>query len=313
MPTPGSDFPPLVFACPRCRSPLESVSADALRCPTDALTFRRVDGIWRCLPPGREDHYARFIGEYEAIRKAEGRGSSSPEYYRALPYRDLSGRFSGDWKIRARSYLALIWDVVAPLERFLERPLTALDLGAGNGWLSARLAKRHARALAVDLLTNPDDGLGAWPNYAHQFTPIQAEFSRLPLGRAQADVVVFNASLHYAESYADVLSEALRVLDPWGRIVIMDSPVYEERTSGEAMVREREEAFRQRYGFPSNSLASENFLTYDRMAELSENLGIHWDFLVPNYGLRWKLRPWLARRRGGREPAEFGLWIGAKR
>lgn len=321
MPTLGWDFPPLVFACPRCRTPL--LPPQSLRgtggegpahflCPTDQLTFRRVDAIWRFLLPEREEHFARFVGEYESIRAAEGRGSNSPEYYRSLPYRDLSGRFPGDWGIRARSFRTLIWDVLAPLERLLERPLTALDLGAGNGWLSARLAGRHARALAVDLLTNPADGLGAWPNYKHPFTPIQAEFSRLPLGNSQIDVVIFNASFHYAESYEDVLREALRVLADPGLIVIMDSPVYHGRASGEAMVREREASFSARYGFPSNALASENFLTYDRMSELGESIGIGWEHLVPNYGLRWRLRPWRARRRGVREPAEFGLWIGSR-
>jgi SAM-dependent methyltransferase len=313
----------LVFACPRCRATLATPEGepDALVCPADGLTFRRVGGIWRCLLPEREEHYAQFISDYEKIRAAEGRGGSSPEFYRALPYRDLSGRFSADWAIRARSFRGLTWDVLAPLERFLERPLTALDLGAGNGWLSARLAKRHARALAVDLLTNPADGLGAWTNYKHGFTPIQAEFTRLPLGDAQADVAIFNASFHYAESYEDVLTEALRALLPWGRIVVMDSPVYEEQASGEAMVREREAAFTARYGFPSNALASENFLTYERMAELGEALGLHWDLVVPNYGLRWRLRRWRRNRAmgrpangaaGPREAAEFGLWIGAR-
>jgi SAM-dependent methyltransferase len=263
--------------------------------------------------PEREQHFERFISDYEKIRAAEGRGGNSPAYYRALPYRDLSGRFSGDWRIRARSYRTLIWHVIAPLERVLERPLTVLDLGAGNGWLSAQLAGRRTRALAVDLLTNTTDGLGAQPNYEHRFTPIQAEFTRLPLDHAQADAVIFNASLHYAEGYEEVLREARRVAAPWGRIVVMDSPVYQDRASGEAMVRQREADFTARYGFASNSLASEAFLTYDRMAELGEALGIYWRHKVPFYGLRWMLRPWLAKRRGQREPAEFGLWIGSGR
>jgi SAM-dependent methyltransferase len=281
-----------------------------LRCPVDGLTFSRVDGVWRFLLPEREAHYTQFIREYETVRGAEGRGDDSPEYYRALPFKDLSGRFSQDWGIRARSYRALIREVVAPLERYLERPLTVLDLGSGNGWLSARLAERHAQAMAVDLLTNPQDGLGAWRNYPEAFTPVQAEFTRLPLADRQMDLVVFNASFHYAEHYEDALAEALRVLaPPPGLIIVMDSPVYRDPASGAAMVSEREADFTVRYGFSSNSLHSENFLTYARVDELGRALGIHWQHLVPNYGLRWRLRPWLARRRGLREPAEFGIWI----
>jgi SAM-dependent methyltransferase len=306
------ELPLPVFACPRCRTILEPVSPDQFRCPADGLTFSRVDGVWRFLLPEREAHYARFIAEYETVRATEGRGGNSPEYYRTLPFKDLSGHFSQDWKIRARSFRALTGDVIAPLERYLERPLTVLDLGAGNGWLSARLAARHAQALAVDLLTNPADGLGAWRNYEQQFIPIQAEFSRLPLASGQADVLIFNASFHYAERYEEVLAEALRVLTAHGPIIVMDTPVYRDPASGVAMVREREAVFALRHGFPSNALASENFITYERMLELGRILGIHWDYVIPNYGLRWRLRPWLARRRGTREPAEFGLWIGAR-
>lgn len=306
-------LPPFAFACPRCRAPLAPLltspagrgaggeGLDQLRCPADGLTFSRVDGVWRFLLPEREAHYAQSIREYETARAAEGRGGDSPEYYRALPFGDLGGRFSQDWKTRARSYQALIREVVAPLERFLERPLTVLDLGSGNGWLSARLAMRHAQAVAVDLLTNPRDGLGAWTNYPVAFTPIQAEFTRLPLAAGQMDLVIFNASFHYAESCEDVLAEALRALaPPPGLIVVMDSPVYPDPASGTAMVREREA------GFASNALQSENSLTYARMSELGRAVGIRWQHLVPNYGLLWRLR------RGGRETAEFGLWIGAR-
>jgi len=33
-----------------------------------------------------------FLEQYAIIRHAEGRGSDDPAYYRALPYRDLSGK-----------------------------------------------------------------------------------------------------------------------------------------------------------------------------------------------------------------------------
>jgi len=36
----------------------------------------------------------RFLEEYRQIRYAEGRGSDDAAYYRALPYRDLTGRNS---------------------------------------------------------------------------------------------------------------------------------------------------------------------------------------------------------------------------
>jgi hypothetical protein len=41
--------------------------------------------------PEREAHFSRFVEDYEFIRASEGRGSTSDDYYLALPYRDLSG------------------------------------------------------------------------------------------------------------------------------------------------------------------------------------------------------------------------------
>jgi SAM-dependent methyltransferase len=271
-----------------------------------------VEGIWRFLLPEREAYFRQFMREYETVRQAEGRGADDPAYYRALPFEDRTGRFREDWRIRARSFRALVARVVAPLEAERGRLLTVLDLGAGNGWLSYRLAQRGHGVAAVDLLTNAFDGLGAHVHYDVPFTPVQAEFDRLPFADGEADLIVFNASLHYSTSYETTLGEALRVLRRDGRLVIMDSPVYRDPASGEQMVREREAQFEEKYGFPSNALPSENYLTYDRLAELGEALGLRWRFIRPFYGWRWVLRPWKARLLGRREPAQFLVVVGRR-
>lgn len=290
--------------CPRCRGDLKLEAPDQLRCEKEALIFHRVDGIWRFLLPERESHYQRFIRDYEAVRRFEGRFSADASYYRALPFQDLSRRFSSDWKIRAASFRLL--------QKILPPKSSILDLGAGNGWLSNRLALDGHDVFAVDLLVNSEDGLGAWQNYETAFTPIQAEFVHLPFSSTSVDAVIFNASFHYSESYGETLAESLRVLQPNGFLVIMDSPVYHDANSGKKMLAERKAQFLSRYGFASDSIRSEGFLTYDRMNELGKKLGIQWRHLVPFYGLQWAFRPFLARLRGGREPAQFGLWLGKR-
>lgn len=299
-----------LFVCPRCQTPLERIASDRVSCPKDGLEFWNVDGIWRFLLPESEAHYARFIGEYETIRSAEGRGGSSADYYRALPFKDLSGHFTSDWRIRARSYNVLVKNVLTRLQDPLERSLKILDLGAGNGWLSNRLSAQGDRVFAVDLLVNDLDGLGAWKNYEHSFTPVQAEFNHLPIADCFADAVIFNASFHYSEDYAETLDEALRVLSPSGRLVVMDSPVYRRRESGEQMVREREAQFKERYGFASDSLQSENFLTYARLNELAEKVNITWKYITPFYGVGWMMRPLISMLLRRREPAGFHLIVG---
>lgn len=303
----------IAFACPRCHTALEETAPDELRCPADGLRFQRLRGIWRFLLPGRLPHYEKFMREYETIRRAEGRGADGPAYYRALPYQDLSGRTCGTtphgWKIRAASFDAFLAKVLAPLEQ-TSRSLRILDLGAGNGWLSARLAGRGHAVAAVDLMTNDFDGLGCYRYYDSAFTPVQAEFDRLPFPDHSAHLIIFNAALHYSVSILGTLEEALRVLTPAGRLVILDSPVYKNAASGAQMVSEREGLFMKQYGFPSDALPSENYLTYKYLDELGPRLNIHWQIITPYYGLRWALKPLRAKLLGQREPAKFHVVVG---
>ncbi|HJR80194.1 MAG TPA: class I SAM-dependent methyltransferase [Anaerolineales bacterium] len=301
------------FICPRCQTTLERTAPDRLTCPQDGLEFRKEDGIWRFLLPESEAHYARFIADYEAIRRYEQRGSTSANYYRALPFKDLSGRFRPDWRIRSRSFNVLVKNVLTRLQNSLERSLKILDLGAGNGWLSNRLSSQGDRVIAVDLLVNEQDGLGAWKYYEHSFIPVQAQFEHLPVMDRFADAVIFNASFHYTENYAKTLKEALRVLSNEGLIVIMDSPVYRHSASGDQMVEERKKDFSARYGFASDSLQSENYLTYTRLKELAQQLDLAWKMMTPFYGWQWTLRPLLAFLLRRREPAKFHVIVGKRK
>lgn len=292
------------FVCPRCKIGLDQTAPDEFRCSQDGLTFHKVDGIWRFLLPERMEYFARFIADYETVRRFEGRGSADESYYRTLPYHPTR-----DWQIRATSFLALLKQVIIPIEKN-KNLLQILDLGAGNSWLSDQLASRGHAVTAVDLTINDFDGLGCHRFYESTFMPVQAEFDYLPFPEKIMDIVLFNASLHYSGNYEHSLQESLRLLDVDGRLVVLDSPVYRDADSGRSMVREREEHFTKRYGFASDSLQSENYLTYQRMEEIAAKLGITWHHIRPFYGIRWSMRPWLARLRGSREPAEFGLWIG---
>lgn len=303
----------LRLVCPHCKGALEPISADRLSCRRDGETYARIAGIWRFLPAERQTAVAGFITEYETVRQLEGRGSNSPEYYRSLPYEDHTGRFSDNWRIRARSFDHLVRRVLPGVETAVRRPMRILDLGAGNGWLSNRLAMLGHQLVAVDLCVNDFDGLGAYIHYPTSFLPVQAEFDALPFDREQFDAAIFNASLHYSTSYEVTLGETLRTLTSAGRVIVLDSPIYRDPSSGRQMVREREQAFQERFGFPSNSLASENFLTFARLQELAGSLGIRWRRYTPFYSLGWTLKPLKARLLGRREPAKFMILVGERR
>ena len=276
----------------------------------DGAKYACVDGIWRFISAERQVYFSVFMDEYQRVRQGEGRTRRDPQYYRNLPFSDSSGEMTEAWRIRAVSFKAFIREVLAPLEHGNGEPLKCLDLGAGSGWLSNQLALRGHKACAVDLIMNDWDGLGVYVNYSSSFLPVQAEFDNLPLSDHQCDLVLFNSSFHYSVDFQTSLKEAVRVAKPQGKIIIIDTPVYHSPQSGRIMVMEREEQFFQRYGFRSNTLPSENFLTHSRINELSETLGIEWRYIKPYYGIRWAVKPWLYRISGKREPAAFYVLIG---
>jgi ubiquinone/menaquinone biosynthesis C-methylase UbiE len=272
------------------------------------------DGIVHALPPDRAAHFARFIGDYEYIRAAEGRCSQQDDFYLGLPYKDVSEKNSKQWKIRARSFDYLMKHV---LNRNLQQDGgRILDLGAGNCWMSYRLAFANYRPFAVDLLTNDHDGIGAAEHFRKHlpamFPRIQAELARLPFQAEQFDAVIFNASFHYAEDYVATLREALRCVKSDGTVIISDTPWYSHDESGRTMVAERSAAFFKRYGTASDSIKSLEYLTDERLRTLEEQLGIRWTIHRPRYGLKWAMRPLVARLLNRREPSRFRIYATRK-
>jgi SAM-dependent methyltransferase len=281
----------------------------------DAATHGPLDGSATDAPlDGSAVARARFEREYRAVRRAEGWGSRDGAYYRALPYRDLSGRFARIWRIRARSFATFVERVLQPLEAEVGRALAVLDLGAGNAWLAYRLAQRGHRVLAIDLLTDPLDGLGAAKHYhARRVWPVQAEFDCLPLPGGTADLAIFNASLHYSPDCSATLREVLRSLTPSGRLVVLDTPFYRHAASGARMVAERQARFRRTYGFASDALRSEGYLTPRRLRQLGRELRLDWQLLQPTRTWRAVVGRSVTRLRLGRVPAEFPVIVGRRR
>lgn len=306
---------PFRWRCPRCGGAVR-VSADEARCGTQGHAFARTAGIWRFLSEPGLRHFAVFERQYTQVRCAEGWGKPEHQYYRRLPEVAADDPQAPIWRQRVGSFRALLQRVVLPLEAERRRPLTILDLGAGNCWLAYRLAGRGHNVAAVDVRTDELDGLGAQRWYSARsdarpaFTAVQAAFDRLPFADDQADLVIFNASLHYSTDVACTLGETVRVLRPDGRVAVLDSPVYRDRAAGAAMVREREARFEREYGFRSNKISSEHYLTYGRLQALAATLGLRWRVIALPSAWRCLLRGCKARVQGQREPGSFPLVVG---
>jgi SAM-dependent methyltransferase len=308
----------VTLLCWQCGAPLAELTPDTRTgsgirtCQRCKMTTQYRNGIWRALSPDRVDHFRQFIAEYELIRSAEGRGSTLPEYYLNLPFKDISGQNSDQWTIRARTFRSMQRSIVEPLARRIGCGLRILDLGAGNGWLSYRLALQGHLPIAVDLLTNDRDGLGAAVHYDSHIHPlfprVQADLDRLPFVSSVFDLVIFNASFHYSVNYERTLAEAVRCTCPGGSVVIADTPWYAAEESGGRMVEEKHKRFSETYGFASDSIASLEYLTPARLQRLGTAFNLKWRYISPFYGIRWAFRPLRAKLARHRPPSQFRIY-----
>jgi SAM-dependent methyltransferase len=297
--------------CPRCGHGIER--ADCRACGF-SITVRR--GIVRALSPESEARLAGFIHEYERIRREEGRGGENADFYLGLPYRGGADRDPAQWRVRTRSHEYVLRRLL-PGDRDGRRACAVLDLGAGNGWMSYRLALAGHRPCAVDLLTTDSDGLGAASHYQARlpalFPRVQASFGQLPFADGQFDAAVFNASFHYSEDAEAALREALRCVRAGGAVIVGDTPWYPREEDGRKMLAERQAAFLLRHGVSGNSIATLGFLTDAWLQEMEYALSIRWEIHRPWYGLAWALRPVVAKLRGRRQPSRFRLYVAHKR
>jgi len=309
----------IALQCPQCGASLGVLRPDEFppeflySCGTCSFQMLNEDGIWKALPTERSRYFERFLREYQIVREAEGRGSRDPDYYLALPFQDLSGHNQTQWEIRSRSYKCLEQKILPEIEARAGRQLSILDLGAGNGWLSYRLAMRKHAPVAVDVFTSELDGLAAAAHYRERvgdlFPRFQAEVDRLPFADSQFDLAIFNASFHYSEDYSETLGEAMRCLRSGGSVIIADTAWYTSEGSGERMLTERRQTFNQRFGFPSDAIPSLEYLTDKRLEALARQFGIHWKVYTPFYGMSWAMRPLVAKLKGRREPSQFRIYV----
>lgn len=261
------------------------------------------------------ERWRQFRRAYAEHREREGRGAYDD--IARLPY-VRHGPLAYQWRVRASSFRCFLRRVLNPLARAAGRPLTVLDLGAGNGWLSYRVQQLGHRAIALDVRTDTVDGLGAArgcrDGMAVPFHRVAADFERLPLRPAFADLAVFNASLHYAIDLPCALRQAVWALRLEGRVAVLDSPFYPSAAAGEEMVREKQRTAGQQFGDlaePLTALPFVEYLTPARLRSASEGL-ITWRRHRVFYPVAYELRPLIALISRRRRPSRFDVWEGRR-
>jgi SAM-dependent methyltransferase len=115
-------------------------------------------------------------------------------------------------------------------------PVAVADLGCGEGYLTIEASRWASHVIAVD--RSPDvlkraRALAARRGVSN-VTWKKGTLEKLPIGDETIDVALLSQALHHAEDPSRVLREALRILVPDGRVLVLDL-----REHAESWVRDR--------------------------------------------------------------------------
>lgn len=297
------------FACPECGVEIIDASGDVCACARCGNSYAHENGLWHFLTPARAKRLEPFLRQYRAVRERDRRRRLGPDYYQALPWVAPDDPHASEWQIRRETYGHLMRRALSAAPQ----SLSVLDLGAGNAWLSHRLAELGHRVVAVDALDDEADGLGASKHYRVRFPSVQADYDALPFMPQQFDLVVFNGSLHYAPDPPATIVAARRMLAPGGTIAVMDSPMFARDREGDAMVRDMAARFEADGSVREFARTGAGYLTFGSLDAVAPTIGLRAEFIRSRGSIAWRLRRGLGGLRLGRSPASFGLWVGKER
>jgi SAM-dependent methyltransferase len=115
-------------------------------------------------------------------------------------------------------------------------PMDVADLGCGEGYLTLEASRFARKVIAIDrseaVLVRAKDLARRRRRTNIQWK--RGELEKLPIKDASVDVVLLSQALHHAEDPSRALAEAVRIVRPGGRVLLLDL-----RRHDEHWVRER--------------------------------------------------------------------------
>lgn len=290
---------PAWLACPLCRGTLSQV-ADGFYCSEHDLIFPSQDGILRMLPPAERETAAEFAAEYRRRREEQGWRPLTVDELTALPEIIPAGWDRLYWPTRYQSFGVLDeWIKALTVEK--EDPLRLVDMGAGFAWLGGRYAAAGHTVVALDLSCDEAFGLGAARPLSQRpgqsLTLVQGDIERPPLQPQSIDLLIYNASLHYAGDLGRCLTAGAETLRPGGALIIMDSPVVYGAVTAVPAEGEGQQSWRG-----GRQLAEEE------LTRALAQAGLRSETLAVGRGFRWRLSR-LRMRLMGLAPFELPLIV----
>ncbi len=158
---------------------------------------------------------------YIRLRQKEGRIYKDEEVAK-LPAIQQEHPLYHEWQVRERSLKKL----VVYLKHQGHEP-AILEVGCGNGWLSAQLALlTNAKITGIDVNGIELDQAKRVFHLIPNLEFIQCELISEPLQEKVFDVILFAASIQYFPSLRKLIAAAANHLTLQGEIYIMDSVFY---------------------------------------------------------------------------------------
>lgn len=131
------------------------------------------------------------------------------------------GRAARGYDQVARLQRAMAENLLSRLDYIRIQPQRILDVGAGTGWLSERLASKYprARVMALDIAEPMLREVRKRGRWFRRIPALCARTEAIPLADASLDMLISNAMLQWCAHPQAVFAEWLRVLRPGGLLL----------------------------------------------------------------------------------------------
>ncbi len=260
----------MMLCCPDCRESFEETCRCGFRPSVN-------DGIVDMTTAEQRAFYDPLVADYERRRAEQRWGGEDLDLPEApIGHRDY-------WSFRSHSFHAL-----EQLVRKRGPGGQALDVGAGNCWLTRHIDRWGFSATALDINDGPRDGLRAGSGYLTQgdhFERVRGVMTDLPFPDRSFDLVIASNSLHWSPDLARSMAEFRRVLRPGGMGVVVDSPWFEEASHGNRRIRDRVGDLIEEEGLVVPETGKAPFLHRSEFEAAARNSGLsfrrRWVFFGP--------------------------------